>query len=631
MKAKPSFFLFNKRNFRKPARSSAVIRERHGDRSLRVEHVVTGRFRMAGILDDSPAVWLIGATVEQSEGEAMESGTYFLMREDTETKGPPTRETVVNVTQAEKKSDGALRLNPRSLTSSFLSRVIGACLAVLLWGADAQAQDEVAALLNLSPWRSYVHLFCDKTGGADCAVTFRCGQQSGAPVTWPVEVEPSRIFTYWPNKTDGFGRPAGLEAALVNAGLTSTEARRRTTCTVRSDDPVEARAYTFFAGELTPVANIVPRAGDDNKVATLLNLSPWRSYVHLFCDKTGGADCAVTFRCGQQSGAPVTWPVEVEPSRIFTYWPNKTDGAGRPAGLEAALVNAGLTSTEARRRTTCTVRSDDPVKARAYTFIAGKLIPVANVNTGSGLMDQPEPTDVALSNLVVSTERDITNAANYVRLVPSFDSDTTSYEATVPNSIARVFVSPSYESLLVSHVTVNSSRVHNSLPSEAIPLSPGQTTTISIVVTGIINRDTVRTRTYTVAVTRQEATPIPPSGSNQGRISFVISDQCNDGYRINYRFFEFRDNGVQTRVWPAQGRQYYTRSFGEEYTSHLQCTVGRAVCLGGHTGSYYWGRGINGNQRPRVPTNSGNNAWCWECAGRPTLPVRLGLTCPPNN
>lgn len=46
--------------------------------------------------------------------------------------GPPTCGTAVNVTQAEKKSDGALRLDPRSLTSSFLSRVIGVCLAVLL-------------------------------------------------------------------------------------------------------------------------------------------------------------------------------------------------------------------------------------------------------------------------------------------------------------------------------------------------------------------------------------------------------------------------------------------------------------------------------------------------------------------
>lgn len=59
------------------------------------------------------------------------------------------------------------------LTSSFLSRAIVACLAVFLWGADAEAQDEVATLLNLPPWQSYVHLFCDKTGGAACAVSFR--------------------------------------------------------------------------------------------------------------------------------------------------------------------------------------------------------------------------------------------------------------------------------------------------------------------------------------------------------------------------------------------------------------------------------------------------------------------------
>ena len=528
------------------------------------------------------------------------------------------------MTQAEKKSDGALRLNPRSLTSSFLSRVIGVCLAVLLCGADAQAQDEVATLLNLSPWQSYIHLFCDKTGGANCAVTFRCGQQSGAPVTWPVEVEPSRIFTYWPNKTDAAGRPAGLEAALVNAGLTSTEARRRTTCTVRSDDPVEARAYTFFAGELTPVANIVQRAGDDNKVATLLNLSPWQSYVHLFCDKTGGADCAVTFRCGQQSGAPVTWPVEVEPSRIFTYWPNKTDGAGRPAGLEAALVNAGLTSPEARRRTTCTVRSDAPVKARAYTFIAGQLVPVANVNTVQSDGRQPGPADSTLSDLSLSRS----DNGNPVTLVPPFNSDTTSYEATVPYDVTAVFVAPTTTDSRVGGsiygLMVNGTASFSGVPIP-IQLTAGQTTTISITVRGFAS-----TTTYRIAVTRQEATRPPTPGSNQGRISFVISDQCNDGYRINYRFFEFRDNGVQTGVWPAQGRQYSTRSFGEEYTSNLQCTVGRSVCLGGHTGSYYWGRGINGNQRPRVPTSSGNNAWCWECAGRPTLPVRLGLTCPNN-
>ena len=545
----------------------------------------------------------------------MEPGTYFLMREDTETKGPPTRETVVNVTQAEKKSDGALRLNPRSSTSSFLSRVIGACLAVLLWGVDAQAQDEVATLLNLSPWQSYVHLFCDKTGGADCAVTFRCGQQSGAPVTWPVEVEPSRIFTYWPNKTDGFGRPTGLEAALVNAGLTSPEARRRTTCTVRSDDPVEARAYTFIAGQLIPVANIVPRAGDDNKVATLLNLSPWQSYVHLFCDKTGGADCAVTFRCGQQSGDPVTWPVEVEPSRIFTYWPNKTDGFGRPTGLEAALVNAGLTSPEARRRTTCTVRSDDPVKARAYTFIAGQLVPVANVNTVQSDGRQPGPTDSTLSDLSLSRS----DNGNPVTLVPPFNSDTTSYEATVPYDVTAVFVAPTTTDSRVGGslggLRVNGTTSFSGVPT-LIQLTAGQTTTISITVRG-----SASTTTYRIAVTRQEATRPPTPGSNQGGIVFETTDTCNDRRRVEMRFFEQSGRRLTGHRWPGGDRIYYTGGFNRPGRSSLACTVGTYVCYGAEIDgtNWNWGVGLEGN---RTCTRC-----CRECTDPPNT-VRLSFPCP---
>ena len=597
-----------------------------------MEFIVTGRFRVAGTLDDSPSVWLIGVTVEQSGGEAMEPGTYFLSC-GHRNQGTP-RGTTVNVTQAEKKSDGALRLNPRSSTSSFLSGVIGACLAVLLWGVDAGAQDEVATLLNLSPWQSYVHLFCDKTGGADCAVTFRCGQQSGAPVTWPVEVEPSRIFTYWPNKTDGFGRPAGLEAALVNAGLTSTEARRRTTCTVRSDDPVEARAYTFFAGEFTPVANVIPRAGDDNKVATLLNLSPWQSYVHLFCDKTGGADCAVTFRCGQQSGAPVTWPVEVEPSRIFTYWPNKTDGFGRPAGLEAALVNAGLTSTEARRRTTCTVRSDDPVKARAYTFLAGYLVPVANVNTvASDGPRQPGSTNVALSDLIVSTEQiryGVSDTTNHVTLVPPFDSNTTSYAAaTVSHDVDKVYITAVVaESDGISGIIqVNGYSTISGASSEAITLTAGRTTTISIVVSAT---EGLTRKIYTVTVTRQEDSGTPPSRSGGGAIRFEITDGCDDGYVIRYGFYEYSRTSLTNSQTSLVRRHSYhmNGSFGTTEIQHITCTVGNRVCLGAESSEQtQWGVGFG---RHRSCSDC-----CWTCprirpgwGGIPDTFIRRRLTCP---
>lgn len=103
--------------------------------------------------------------------------------------------------------------------------------------------------------------FCDQTD-RPCTVTFFCGQQTGTSVTWDINIHPSRIFSYWPGKTDSVGRPADFEAALVAADLTDTEARSRTTCTVRSNDAVEARAYTFISGQLVPVANQAPPAPD---------------------------------------------------------------------------------------------------------------------------------------------------------------------------------------------------------------------------------------------------------------------------------------------------------------------------------------------------------------------------------
>ena len=140
-----------------------------------------------------------------------------------------------------------------------LRSVVAAVLVVVVWGASADAQvasrAKVSTLLNLSPRESYVHLFCEKTSPPGCGVTFWCGQQTGDPVTWDVEWEPGRIFTYWPNKTHPDGSSDNFEAALVDAGLSAGAARRRTTCVVRSDDPVEARAYTRLGGEIVPVAN----------------------------------------------------------------------------------------------------------------------------------------------------------------------------------------------------------------------------------------------------------------------------------------------------------------------------------------------------------------------------------------
>jgi len=63
-------------------------------------------------------------------------------------------------------------------------------------------------------------------------------------------------FSYWPGRTADDGTSADLQAALMDAGKTEAEARRRTTCPVYSTNPIAVRGYTRFGGDptLIPVA-----------------------------------------------------------------------------------------------------------------------------------------------------------------------------------------------------------------------------------------------------------------------------------------------------------------------------------------------------------------------------------------
>ena len=129
------------------------------------------------------------------------------------------------------------------------------------------------------------------------------------------------------------------------------------------------------------------------KIAALISLAPQQSYIYLFCDKEDGLNCAVTIRCAQYV-EPVTWTVNVRPSRIFTYWPGKTDSIGNPLDLEAALMDAGLMADDASKRTSCMVHSHDLVEVRGYTYLAGHLISVTNqANRASGILPPPPPDE----------------------------------------------------------------------------------------------------------------------------------------------------------------------------------------------------------------------------------------------
>ena len=143
-------------------------------------------------------------------------------------------------------------------------------------GTNPRRAEKVATLMNLSPGQSYVHLYCalDRPESADddeasrtCNVFFLCGQMADRdPVSWEVAVNPKTLFSYWPGKTDSASAPDDFEAALVAAGLTAKEAQVRTTCEVFIETgaisnvspdcrDLSVRAYTRFAGEMTPAAN----------------------------------------------------------------------------------------------------------------------------------------------------------------------------------------------------------------------------------------------------------------------------------------------------------------------------------------------------------------------------------------
>lgn len=148
------------------------------------------------------------------------------------------------------------------IDSTFLVPMIIASTSLRAWAKRPLAA--VRSMMAFSRARAYSR--CSASGrygirswqkpGAPCAVTFECNGTAGEPVTWTVSIAPQTIFAYWPSKTADDGTDADLQAALMGAGKTAAEARRRTTCEVFSPDSVTVRGYTRFGGDptLIPVA-----------------------------------------------------------------------------------------------------------------------------------------------------------------------------------------------------------------------------------------------------------------------------------------------------------------------------------------------------------------------------------------
>ena len=115
-----------------------------------------------------------------------------------------------------------------------------------------------------------------------------------------------------------------------------------------------------------------------------------------------------------------------------------------------------------------------------------------------------------LSGLTASSHTSATGTFNALALTPDFDADTTSYTATVANSITHAKLTPTVAQSAAT-VTVGGTAVTSGSASGAIALSVGANA-ITVQVTA---QDTTTTKDYTVTITRQAppaAGPAPPTG-----------------------------------------------------------------------------------------------------------------------
>ena len=90
--------------------------------------------------------------------------------------------------------------------------------------------------------------------------------------------------------------------------------------------------------------------------------------------------------------------------------------------------------------------------------------------------------------------------------------------------------------------------------------------------------------------------PTGPTGPTKPILIFTLEDGCDDGYRVDYRFFEY-DGTRRTQSWPGDDHFWYTPGFGREVTHRLAgCSAGRSVCLGARTRDGSRGVGFNGDR-----------------------------------
>ena len=94
----------------------------------------------------------------------------------------------------------------------------------------------------------------------------------------------------------------------------------------------------------------------------------------------------------------------------------------------------------------------------------------------------------------------------------------------------------------------------------------------------------------TIASTTQPPPPPPPSTNST--ITFTITDGCNNGLQIEYKFYDVTNN----LVWPSATSHYFTEALNASYRHDLLCNTGAKVCYGARSAGFYWGIDEDGSK-----------------------------------
>jgi hypothetical protein len=71
-------------------------------------------------------------------------------------------------------------------------------------------------------------------------------------------------------------------------------------------------------------------------------------------------------------------------------------------------------------------------------------------------------------------------------------------------------------------------------------------------------------------------------------LKWSVGDQCNNGAKMYYRFFDRSAN----LVWPPSPNAF-VMNYGQSFQNALNCTSGHQICLGAESGAYSWGVGLD--------------------------------------